>query len=291
MSYVYNKNQYGCPVSCKYCVITKVDSRRELWNKKTLIGLNKAVTVFNPPYDLADKDAVYGFYNFPLELLEGDYVGFNAISDPFWGKYRNELNYFLSNVSPIAKLITCVTKYPISDKIFEQLAQFKNFRLVVSITGLDSIEKSNTESRLLNLKKAKEYGVKAFPLCHPYIEGLSDLSFLPKLKDLGYDRIDIKGLRYNHDNMKDWMPKESQSYYINSNEAEILPDVTWKEKVKDAGLSITSLKDWYKEDNILYPKLDLNKATNNTYALLEFGNITSSDTSDAVIDAAIKRRL
>ena len=290
MSFQYDIAKAGCPIDCKYCVITKVDSRRDLWNKHTIIGINKAVTILNPPPDMNDEQAVKEFYAFPLDLFEGDYVGFNAISDPFWGIYEKELDYFLENVSPRAKLITCVTKFPISDKTFIKLAKYKNFRLIVSITGLDSIEKSNTQSRLLNLRKAKEYGIEAFPICHPYIAGMSDLSFLSELKSIGYDYIDVKGLRYNHQNMSSWMPKTSQKYYIGTNENEILPEDGWREKLIQEGFELKSLKSWYRKDN-LTPKLTLEDAKEKVHQILKFANITSSDTDQAVIAAAIQRRL
>ncbi len=290
MSFKYDISKAGCPIDCKYCVITKVDSRRSLWDKHTIIGINKAVTILNPPPDMNDKQAIKEFYDFPLGLFEGDYVGFNAISDPFWGIYEKELDYFLENVSPIAKLVTCVTKFPISDKTFVKLAKYKNFRLIVSITGLDSIEKSDTKSRLLNLQKAKEYGIEAFPICHPYIAGMSDLSFLKKLREIGYKYIDVKGLRYNHQNMSSWMPEKSQKYYIGTNEKEILPEDGWRERLKQEGFELKSLKSWYRKDN-LSPKLTLEQAKEKVQKILQFANITSSDTDQAVIDAAIQRRL
>jgi hypothetical protein len=290
MTFKYDIAKSGCPIDCKYCVITKVDSRRSLWNRHTIIGINKAVTILNPPPDTNDDEAMKEFYNFPLDLFTGDYVGFNAISDPFWGIYEKELLYFLENVSPLAKLVTCVTKFPIQDKIFEKLAQYKNFRLIVSITGLDTLEKSNTESRLLNLKKAKEYGIKAFPICHPYIAGMTDLSFLKQLKLLGYNEIDVKGLRYNHQNMHHWMPTSSQKYYQHTQEKEILPEDGWRDKLSQQGIVLRSLKNWYRQDN-LSPKLSIEDATNKVRKILQYANITSSDTDDAVIQEAITRRL
>ena len=80
----FDVKNYGCPVKCEYCVVSKVDSRRELWNERTILGINKAVTILNPPRDLENKAALREFYEFPVELLKGDFVGFNAISDPFW---------------------------------------------------------------------------------------------------------------------------------------------------------------------------------------------------------------
>lgn len=291
MSYLYNPKQTSCPIGCKYCVITKVDSRRELWNKKTIIGMNKAVTILNPPPDKNDKKALEEFYNFPLELLKGDIVGFNALSDPFWPKYREELNYFLQEVAPIAKLIVCVTKFNIDDAMLKQLAEIPNFRLTVSITGLDTIENNSTKNHLCLLEKSKSFGIKAFPLVHPYIAGMSDLSFLSSLKNMGYDCVDIKGLRYNHDSMKDWMPEQSQKYYLNTNEQEILSEDGWREKVISAELKIKSLKEWYKEDCPMKPKLEIEEARISVEEILEYANITSSDTDEAVIEASIRRRL
>jgi DNA repair photolyase len=289
--YIYKKEKTSCPISCKYCVITKVNSRRNLWNKKTIIGMNKAVTILNPPPDRQDKKAMDDFYNFPIELLKGDIVSFNALSDPFWPKYENELDYFLKKISPISKLVVCVTKFPISDKTLKRLAEISNFRLTVSITGLNSLEKRNSSQHIELLRNAKEYGIKAFPLIHPYIAGLSDLSFLPELKEMNYEYIDIKGLRYNHENMKNWMPAESQRYYINTNEKEILPEDGWREKIMSSGLKIKSLKEWYKENCPSAPKLAEEIAKKNVAELIKYANITSSDADEAVIKSAVLRRL
>jgi DNA repair photolyase len=213
MTHVYTEQQTGCPVGCRYCVVTRVTSRRDMWNNKTIIGMNKAVTILNPPPDIKDRKALDEFYNFPKELLEADIIGFNAISDPFWPKYGEELRYFLRKIAPVAKLAVCVTKFPIPDDTFCILAEIPNFRLNVSITGLDTIERTKTSHRLRNLRKAKEFDIKAFPIIHHYIAGMSDLSFLKKLKSMGYDRIDVKGLRYEHQTMQGWMPRRSQQYY------------------------------------------------------------------------------
>ncbi len=291
MSHTYDTKNTGCPIGCRYCVITKVNCRRQLWNKKTLLGLNKAVTILNAPPDLEDKQAVKDFYDFPLHLLRGDIVGFNAISDPFWPKYRKQLDYFLDNVSKIAKLVVCVTKFNISDEMMQRLSKIPNFRLNVSITGLDSIENTKTKDRLETFAKAKKYGVKAFPIIHPYIAGMSDLSFLAELKKMGYDYVDVKGLRYNHETMKNWMPEESQKYYIGTNEEEILPEDGWREKIQQAGMVLKVLKDWYQEGQELVPKITEEEAKADAEKILQLANITSSDTDEAVIKALIKRKM
>ncbi len=288
----FDSKSYGCPIRCEYCVVSKVDSRRELWNEKTILGINKAVTILNPPRNLNNKEALREFYEFPVELLKGDIVGFNAISDPFWPKYKKELDFFLEKVAPIAKLVTCVTKFNPPDTTLERLSEIPNFRLIVSITGLDSIERTNTGERLNLLERAKHNGVQAFPIIHPYIAGMSDLSFLPRLKELGYNEVDVKGLRYNHETMSAWMPSHSRGYYKGTNEKETLPEDGWREKLKDANMELTNLKQWYRrgfED--LHPKLEREEAEKLVNEILARANITSSDTDSAVIEEAIKRRM
>ncbi len=284
--------KYGCPIGCKYCVITEVDCRRTMWEEKTLIGLNRAVTILNPPPDLNDQKSVAEFYNFPLELLRGDIVGFNAISDPFWPKYSKELDYFLEKVAPIAKLVVCVTKFNISDAMLIRLSKIPNFRLTVSITGLDTLEGTKTKDRLDLLARAKRLGVKAFPIVHPYIAGMSDLAFLPKLKKLGYDFIDVKGFRYNEKNMGEWLSETAKEFYNGTNEQETLPIDGWLKKVLDSGLKIKSLKTWYSEsllDN--FPCLSERDSVLCVDKILSYANITSSSSNKEVIRAAIRRRL
>lgn len=285
-------NDYGCPVKCKYCVISKVGYRREAWNKRTILGLNKAVTIFNPPLDLQDKKSLNEFYEFPIDLFKGDFVGFNAISDPFWPKYRKELEFFLNNVSRVAKIITCVTKFNPPDEILDKLSEIDNFRLVVSVTGLDSIEEIRTEERLNLLERAKEKGIKAFPIIHPYIAGMSDLSFLPRLKRMGYEEVDVKGLRYDPKTMSFWMPSNSVAFYENSGEREILPEDGWKDAIASVGLKLRNLKDWYREGfDLMQPKLEREEAEALVNEILKKANITSSDSNEAVIEEAIKRRM
>lgn len=290
MKYKYKKVETGCPVGCRYCVITKVDSRREMWSNNTIIGINKAVTIINPPPCLNDKKAVEEFYNFPLGLLKGDCVGFCGISDPFWPKYKKELWYVLENVSKIAKVITCVTKFNPPDEVLKRLAKIPNFKLAVSITGLDKIEKTKTKDRLDLLLRAKKFGICAFPIVHPYIGGMSDISFLDKLVKMGYKEIDFKGLRFNKETMKDWMPVNVQKLYQASGEKEFLVEDGWRKKLEKAGIKLRSLKDWYK-DGFDSPKLSLRESKDKVNKILQYANITSSDTDEAVIDAAIRRRM
>ena len=284
------KTTAACPVACRYCVITQVGYRAEAWQERFLIGVNKAVTILNPPHNKNDADALASFYNFPLKLLEGDRVGFNAISDPFWPKYTAELEWFLQNVAPIAKAVACVTKFPVSEAMMHRLAEIPHFQLNVSITGLEGIEATTTKSRLRTLALAREYGVKSFATIHPYIAGMSDLSFLRELSAIGYESVDVKGLRYDR-SMAEWMPEASRKFYDGTVGQEVLPEDGWREKVADAGLKIQSLRKWSEANARSTPKLNMEVAKERVAILLTFANITSSDTNDAVIRAAVKRRL
>lgn len=284
------RTEGACPVACRYCVITQVGYRAEAWRVRFLIGLNKAVTILNPPRDRDDASALASFYRFPLELLEGDRVGFNAISDPFWPKYRSELEWFLDSVAPIAKAITCVTKFPVSEVLMKRLSTIPHFQLNVSITGLDGIEATTTRSRLRTLALAREYGVNAFPTIHPYIASMSDLSFLPELARLGYDAVDVKGLRYDPA-MNVWMPPGTRAHYAGTEGQEILPEDGWRERIADAGLRLQSLRAWGAEHSRSTPRLSRGEAERRVATLLGYANITSSDNDRAVVEATIERRL
>jgi hypothetical protein len=281
------KNQSACPVSCRYCVITEVTDRREMWKNQRIVGINKAVTIVNPP---RDSRRCQDFFDFPYSLLLGDIVGFNAISDPFWSRYDVYLRYFLTHVAPIAKLVTCVTKMKPSPRVWDLLAEIPNFALVVSITGLDALERTKTAQRLEILRIARERDIAAFPIIHPYIAGMSDLGFLPQLRDMGYDLIDVKGLRYDR-GMDDWMYPATIAGYRGTEGQEVLPEDGWRDKITASGIEIISLQRWYSRlcEN-KGPNLQPEVAAQMVDRVLQYANITSSDSDDAVVHAAIQRR-
>lgn len=274
-----------CPVKCKYCAVSEVRYRAKQWEKKWIIGLNKAATILNPPLDMNNHRAVKWFYKFDLSLLDGDKVGFNAITDPFWSKYSSELAYFLERVPERSKAVICVTKFPITRTHMRYLAKIPNFLLNVSITGLDKIERTKTKSRLQTLEIAKEYGVKAFPIIHPYIHGMSDLSFLPKLKEIGYDYADIKGLRYDPV-MDSWMPNDIAQQYRNFSHTEALLG-NFQQQLDDAGITVFPLKKWTDVNMRKKPSVSEEVAIESVKRLVQIGNITSSATDEEVIKARI----
>jgi hypothetical protein len=266
----------ACPIACKYCHVTELDADRTAKWSSGLIGINKACTFINvPPWINEDPTAQANFDNIPYELLSGDWVGWTAVT------------------SRVAKLITVVSKWPINRQLMKELATIDNLYLVITITGNPSpIELVDTRVHLRTLALAAEYGVKTLPMCHPYIAGVSDLSFLTELANLGYQSISVKGLRYNPTTMSNWMPTASRLLYDNSSQKEVLPDDGWREKVVDSGLSLLSPQHWYRDSAInLYPKLDLESATTQVNTLLNYCQIASSSSSQSVIDAVVKRKM
>lgn len=282
----------ACPVGCKYCFITEHEQRRTVWNANPVAGINKACTFINvTPWIDTDPQEQARFTLFPWHLLEGDYVGFTAITDPFWPQIEKYLWEWMDRASEHAKLVTGVTKWPISRKVMKRLATYKNFYLVVGITGNWEIEKVPLKMHLRTLAWAKEYGVKTLPISHPYIAGMSDLSFLPEIKALGYDEFDVKGLRYCSQNMSSWMPEASKKWYEGREDEEILPEDGWRQLVSDAGLTLLSPRQWYvREGQSLSPKLNRKEAERQVLEVMKLANVVSSD-SKKVFEASVRRRL
>lgn len=290
----FSAGKPACPVSCQYCFITEHDTRREVWNTNPIAGINKACTYINvPPWIGEDETTRERFENFPWEVLKGDHVGFTAITDPFWPRIDRWLQLFLEKVSPVAKVVTCVSKWPLSREQMEMVSQYPNFFLVVGITGNHfPVEKVTVRQHLETLALAKEYGVRALPISHPYIAGVSDLSFLSELRDLGYNEISVKGLRYCHFRMSSWMPESSQQYYVGREDEEVLPEDGWREEVFETWFSLLSPKQWYLREGMDFePHLPREEAKKLVDRVLKLANVTSSSSNEAVREAAIQRRL
>lgn len=293
MKHEFRSGAPACPVACRYCFITEHDLRREVWNKNPIAGLNKACTFINvPPWIAEDEYSQKQFREFPWEILKGDFVGFTAITDPFFPKIDKYLWEWVEKASPFAKLLTCVSKWPISRKTMEKLSSIPNFYLVLGITGNGGLERVSMSKHLETLSLAKEYEVPCLPIAHPYIAGVSDLWFLPEIKNLGYEFFDVKGLRYCASNMAKWMPESSKHWYEGKEDLEILPEDGWRDRVAEAGLSLLSPRQWYGQQGLLLsPKLDRALATELVAKVADLANIVTSGTTNDVIRAAIDRRL
>lgn len=294
LNFRFEAGKPACPVACKYCFITEHDARREVWNRNPLMGLNKATSFVNvPPWIAESPGDEERFYNFPWEILRGDFVGFTAITDPFWPKLERYLWHFVEKVSPLAKVVTCVTKWPIDRQTMKRLSQVPNFMLVVAITGnAPPIERVPVRRHLETLRLAKEEGVPALPISHPYIAGVSDLWFLPELYEMGYREFDVKGFRYCDAQMGSWLPEASRQYYLGREDEEVLPEDGWRQKVWDSGLTLLSPRQWYLREGLgRQPQLDQSTAENYVREVMAYANIVSSSSNQDVIEAAIRRRL
>jgi DNA repair photolyase len=282
----------ACPVACKYCFVTEHDARRELWNSKPRVGLNRATTFLNvPPWINEDPEEQNRFNEFPWHLLRGDFVGFTAVTDPMWPKLDKWLWSFIEHVAPLAKLVTCVTKWPVSPRQLHKLARVPNFRLVVSITGNGDIERVPVSTHLATLSLCRAIGVKAHPIVHPYIAGVSNLSFLPELRRLGYTEVDVKGFRYCEARMRSWMPESSHYVYRDRQDTEYLPDDGWRSQVQDAGMHLLSAREWYVEEGAaMSPHVPRGEAEEMVTELMGVAGVVSSS-QDMVFQSAVERRL
>lgn len=291
--YRFRAGKPACPVACKYCFITEHDTRREVWNAQPLLGINRACTFLNvPPWIGKDPESQRRFYEFPWEVLHGDYVGFTAVTDPFWTEIEPWFWRFVESASPRAKLLTAVTKWPLTATLVKRLSRIPNFLLVVAVTGnAPPVERVPVAKHLRTLALAKEHGLKALPVSHPYISGVSDLSFLRELRGMGYSEFDVKGFRYCDRTMKAWLPESSRAQYQGREDEEILPEDGWREKVTDAGLSLLSPRQWYLREAPKTPSCSEAEAEHLVDRCLSMSAVVTSDCEEGVRRSAIFRRL
>lgn len=282
---------YGCPIKCKYCMITHINSRRKEWNKKHRFGINKTVMFINKLEGDGDISEL-------LEddtLFAGEYVGFEGITDCFNPIYEKDLDYIIeySKTSKMKKLVL-VTKWNISKERLKRLQDNKKILLVVTTTGLDELEKIKTAQRIEVIRNALDLGINVFPIIHPYIHKLSNLSFVKDLSHMGITEVAVKGLRYNHNHMKYWaekyMPKDILEIYKKNQEEEILlgqdyiEDFLGKYEIKNC-----SFREYVHRDNgvIGVSYEDAKKAVDKIFKEC----VVSSSDSANVYEYAIKRRL
>lgn len=188
-----------CPVDCKYCLLSKIEKRRAGWDNGKRIGVNNT-NVFlgrlpgDPPMDKM---------GFDFSILENDFVGFGIV-DCFWDKFRDDLKFMLDNLDNFKiKRLVLISKIPVDDKLISLLKD-KRVLVVYSMTGLDKytgLENTTTADRFLSIEKLVNAGIDTFPLIHPFIMGVSDVSFLSNLRNIGITDFGFKGFRYNKETM------------------------------------------------------------------------------------------
>lgn len=188
-----------CPVDCKYCLLSKIEKRRVGWDNGKRIGVNNTnVFLGRLPGDLPmDK------MGFDFSILENDFVGFGIV-DCFWDKFRDDLKFMLDNLDNFKiKRLVLISKIPVDDELISLLKD-KRVLVVYSMTGLDKytgLENTTTADRFSSMERLVKAGIDTFPLIHPFIMGVSDVSFLSNLRNIGVNDFGFKGFRYNKETM------------------------------------------------------------------------------------------
>lgn len=279
-----------CPVECKYCMASKIDQRSKYWNNGSRIGINKSCIFINRI--LTDKPLKES--NIDFTILEGDVVGFQGITDCFWNVFYDDLKFLVENLDNFKiKKLVLTTKMPVTDDIIN-LIKGKRVLVVYSLTGLDFLEKTSTKTRLNSIEKLLKNNIDVFPIIHPYIHNISDISFLPKLQELGIKQISFKGFRYNPNNMKElekYIPIEILKQYDKNEEEVLLGEEFLKKEIKKYGLEYIDLKEYiYNSLDNIY-SFDEKLVREKVKKIVSDIVISSSEKNlDTLIDYVVKRR-
>lgn len=189
----------SCCVDCKYCIVSKTNSKIGEWQSKNLGFNNTSLFIGRFIEDKPLKDLGIDF-----SLLENEIVGLGIV-DCFDKRYLSDLEFIIDNLDNFKiRRLLLISKVPISG---EALAIIKGKRVTVaySITGLDKykIENTTTEDRLKSLEKLVANNTDCLVLIQPYIHNVSDLSFISKLRNIGIKALACKGFTYEKENMKE----------------------------------------------------------------------------------------
>lgn len=280
-----------CPVECKYCMASKIDQRSKYWNNGSRIGINKSCIFINRV--ITDKPLKES--NIDFTILEGDVVGFQGITDCFWNVFYDDLKFLVDNLDNFKiKKLVLTTKMPVTDDIIN-LIKGKRVLVVYSLTGLDFLEKTSTKTRLNSIEKLLKNNIDVFPIIHPYIHNISDISFLLKLQELGIKQISFKGFRYNPNNMKElekYMPIEILKQYDKNEEEVLLGEDFLKKEIKKYSLEYIELKEYiYNSLDNIY-SFDENLVREKVKKIVNDIVISSSEKNlDTLIDYVVKRRI
>lgn len=280
-----------CPVECKYCMASKIDQRSKYWNNGSRIGINKSCIFINRV--ITDKPLKESDIDFTI--LEGDVVGFQGITDCFWNVFYDDLKFLVDNLDNFKiKKLVLTTKMPVTDDIIN-LIKDKRVLVVYSLTGLDFLEKTSTEIRLNSIEKLLKNNIDVFPIIHPYIHNISDISFLPKLQELGIKQISFKGFRYNPNNMKElekYIPIEILKRYDKNEEEVLLGKEFLKNEIKKYDLEYIDLKEYiYNSLDNIY-SFDEKLVRKRVKKIVNDIVISSSEKNlDTLIDYVVKRRI
>lgn len=288
-----------CPVDCKYCLLSKIEKRRAGWDNGKRIGVNNT-NVFlgrlpgDPPMDLM---------GFDFSILENDFVGFGIV-DCFWDKFRDDLKFMLDNLDNFKiKRLVLISKIPVDDELVSLLKD-KRVLVVYSMTGLDKytgLENTTTADRFLSMEKLVKARIDTFPLIHPFIMGVSDVSFLSNLRNIGITDFGFKGFRYNKETMPEvtkLIGYDTLKLYETTNEDEVCFGA---EKLHVSAytnkLEIKTLKDRVLEcqtkEELRLSKDESIKSANHLFSQLGLNAhiCSSTNNKDEVFINTVKRRM
>lgn len=272
-----------CPVGCRYCMAAYVSRRADFWNKGIRLGINKSCVFVNR----LPSDPPLISMDFPFHLMDGEFVGFQGITDCFWDVYLDDLKYMVKKVatSGIRKL-TLISKIPASDEQIAILSDIKDkLTVCYSVTGLDAYENTTTRSRIRSLERFRNLGFDAFPVMHPYIRGISDYkSVIDALVSSGFCEMNWKGFRYDlRMERMPFLPYPTDGSEVMFDEDEIS---SYAEK---KGISFVSLRERLHRTKL--KGISKEKAEQQVKEFCKQDIVfSSSDTKENVIAESIRRR-
>jgi DNA repair photolyase len=282
----------NCPVMCKYCMAVKINQRSKHWSSGERLGVNKSCVFVNRlPNDPPLKDM-------PIDwsLFDGDYLGFQGITDCFWNIYIEDLKWIVEKVenSLIRKLVL-ISKIPINQQQLDILKQTNKIIVMYSLTGLDKLEKTKTVDRIDSMIELRKNNIDTLGVIHPYIHQYSDLSFLKKLKDNNFDYVACKGFRYNPENMlelKKYIPARILEQYKDDENEVMIGERYLLNKLSLHNIKAVDMKKYIRSNNKIDLNLEKEKIEKQVEELFKIVVISSSEKDLNIIkNDVINRRL
>lgn len=267
----------NCPVMCKYCMAVKINQRSKHWSNGERLGVNKSCVFVNRlPNDPPLKDM-------PIDwsLFDGDYLGFQGITDCFWNIYIEDLKWIVEKVenSLIRKLVL-ISKIPINQQQLDILKQTNKIIVMYSLTGLDKLEKTKTADRIDSMIELRKNNIDTLGVIHPYIHQCSDLSFLKKLKDNNFDYVACKGFRYNPENMlelKKYIPARILEQYKDDENEVMIGERYLLNKLSLHNIKVVDMKKYIRSNNKIDLNLEKEKIEKQVEELFKIVVISSSE--------------
>ena len=277
---------------CKYCMAVKINQRSKHWSNGERLGVNKSCVFVNRlPNDPPLKDM-------PIDwsLFDGDYLGFQGITDCFWNIYIEDLKWIVEKVenSLIRKLVL-ISKIPINQQQLDILKQTNKIIVMYSLTGLDKLEKTKTVDRIDSMIELRKNNIDTLGVIHPYIHQYSDLSFLKKLKDNNFDYVACKGFRYNPENMlelKKYIPARILEQYKDDENEVMIGERYLLNKLSLHNIKAVDMKKYIRSNNKIDLNLEKEKIEKQVEELFKIVVISSSEKDLNIIkNDVINRRL